>query len=119
MGKLTSNDQILLAYYVYNFIVENKEEALKELKDTVTDSLPDFDKIIAELLEEGWMSNENEELGITNEGILHIDSILHIQSYATERNKLAYVKDSLLINEIELSPPALKEYIHKHIGIEK
>ncbi|MEI4770666.1 hypothetical protein WAX74_13605 [Psychrobacillus sp. FJAT-51614] len=118
MGKLTSYDQILLAYYVYNFIVENKEEALQQLNYTAQDRLPGFDKTIEKLLDEGWMSNNNENLGITNEGILHIDSILHIQSYATERNKLSYVKDSLLINEIELSSPTLKEYIYKHVGIE-
>lgn len=114
MERLTVKEQTLLAYYVCNFLEKGSEISLaKVLKDGLGERLS---AVQEELTKKGLLSKEDKM--ITNEGILYIDNTLHIQSYATERNKLAYVKDSLQINEIELSEPAFKQYIHENIGIE-
>lgn len=115
MERLTVKEQTLLAYYVCNFLERGSDISLsKVLKEGLGDRLSTIQK---ELTQKGLLSKEDKM--ITNEGILYMDNTLHIQSDATERNKLAYVKDSLQINEIELSEPALKQYIHQNIGIEE
>lgn len=116
MGKLAEKEQILLAYYVCNFLEKNDENA-NELGEVLTTALGDnLTSIQGKLNEQGLLSDHDRL--ITNEGILYIDNILHIQSDAVERNKLAYVKDNLMTYEIELSVPEIKEYIHKHVEIE-
>ncbi|TQR21660.1 hypothetical protein [Psychrobacillus vulpis] len=119
MGRLTIKEQILLAYYVYNF-EEDSEESMKELEGVIDSIQNGHKEVLYELEREGLISRaqEDNKRRITNEGILYIDNILNIQSYAIEGNKLAYVKDSLLINEIDISADPLKEYIYQHVGIE-
>lgn len=116
MGRLVEKEQILLAYYVCNFLEKNGKNA-EELGEVLTKALGDKLTSIQEALNNKGLLSDHDQM-ITNEGILYIDNILHIQSDAVERNKLAYVKDNLLTYEIELSVPEIKEYIHKHIGIE-
>ncbi|WP_424513959.1 hypothetical protein [Psychrobacillus psychrotolerans] len=116
MGRLVEKEQILLAYYVCNFLEKNDKNA-EELGEVLTKALGDNLTSIQEALNNKGLLSDHDQM-ITNEGILYIDNILHIQSDAVERNKLAYVKDNLLTYEIELSVPEIKEYIHKHIGIE-
>lgn len=116
MGRLVEKEQILLAYYVCNFLEKNDKNA-DELGEVLTKALGDNLASIQEALNNKGLLSDHDQM-ITNEGILYIDNILHIQSDAVERNKLAYVKDNLLTYEIELSVPEIKEYIHKHIGIE-
>lgn len=116
MGRLVEKEQILLAYYVCNFL-EKSDKNADELGEVLTKALGDNLTSIQEALNNKGLLSDHDQM-ITNEGILYIDNILHIQSDAVERNKLAYVKDNLLTYEIELSVPEIKEYIHKHIGIE-
>jgi len=116
MGRLVEKEQILLAYYVCNFLEKNDKNA-EELGEVLTKALGDNLTSIQDALNNKGLLSDHDQM-ITNEGILYIDNILHIQSDAVERNKLAYVKDNLLTYEIELSVPEIKEYIHKHIGIE-
>lgn len=116
MGRLVEKEQILLAYYVCNFLEKNDKNA-EELGEVLTKALGDNLTSIQEALNNKGLLSDHDQM-ITNEGILYIDNILHIQSDAVERNKLAYVKDNLLTYEIELSVPKIKEYIHRHIGIE-
>lgn len=116
MGRLVEKEQILLAYYVCNFLEKNDKNA-EELGQVLTEALGDNLTSIQEALNKKGLLSDHDRM-ITNEGILYIDNILHIQSDAVERNKLAYVKDNLLTYEIELSVPEIKEYIHKHVGIE-
>lgn len=116
MGKLLEKEQVLLAYYVCNFLVknENNEGELREaLKSALGDNLS---RIQTELNDKGLLSDHDQM--ITNEGILYLDNILHIQSDAVERNKLAYVKDNLQTYDIELTLSEVKKYIYKHVGIE-
>lgn len=116
MGKLIEKEQILLAYYVCNFLEKNDENA-NELGEVLTKALGEnLNSIQADLNDKGLLSDHDRM--ITNEGILYIDNILHIQSDAVERNKLAYVKANLLTYEMELSIPEIREYIHRHVGIE-
>lgn len=116
MGKLVEKEQVLLAYYVCNFLEKNdKNEG--ELSEVLNNALgEDLTGIQTELNDKGLLSDHDRM--ITNEGILYLDNILHIQSDAVERNKLAYVKDNLQTYNIELTVPEIKEYIHKHVGIE-
>ena len=116
MGKLVEKEQILLAYYVCNFL-EKDERNAEELGEVLTRALGDNLTSIQGTLNEKGLLSDHDQM-ITNEGILYIDNILHIQSDAVERNKLAYVKDNLLTYEIEFSIPEIKEYVHKHVGIE-
>ena len=117
MDKLSKKEQTLLAYYICNFLKE-KGETQNELGEALKKGLGEELASVQEALQkEGLLGNSNHM--ITNEGILYIDNILHIQSYATEGNKLAYVKDSLLINEMEIFVDELKEYIHKHVKIDE
>ena len=116
MGKLLEKEQILLAYYVCNFL-EKDERNAEELGEVLTRALGDNLTSIQGTLNEKGLLSDHDEM-ITNEGILYIDNILHIQSDAVERNKLAYVKDNLLTYEIEFSIPEIKEYIYKYVGIE-
>lgn len=120
MGKLTLKEQVLLAYYIYNFL-EETVASMQELEGVIKSGLKDdYTKIVEELEKEELVNNSQEDgkERITNKGIMYMDNILHIQSEATERNKLSYVKDSLLINEMVFSIELLKEYIHKHVGID-
>ncbi len=116
MGKLAKREQILLAYYVCNFLEKNDENA-NELGEVLTTALGDNLTSIQGILNEQGLLSDHDRM-ITNEGILYIDNILHIQSDAVEGNKLAYVKDNLMTYEIELSVPEIKEYIHKNVEIE-
>ena len=116
MGKLVEKEQILLAYYVCNFL-DKKDENENELGEVLTRALGENLTSIQGALNEKGLLSDHDRM-ITNEGILYIDNILHIQSDAVEGNKLAYVKDNLLTYEIELSVPEIKEYIHKNVGIE-
>ncbi|MFJ8063575.1 hypothetical protein ACIQYS_02960 [Psychrobacillus sp. NPDC096426] len=119
MEKLTLKEQVLLAYYIYNFLEDN-EQAIMELEHVLQDSLQEnYAKAVEELEHEGLVNSEKEDdkERITNEGVLYIDNILHIQSESTDGNKLAHVKDSLLIYEISFTVEKLKEYIYKHLGI--
>ncbi|TQR16319.1 hypothetical protein [Psychrobacillus soli] len=121
MGKLTLKEQVLLAYYVYNFLEEN-EQTMLELENVLQDSLQEnYAKAVKELKQEGLVDNakEDDKERITNEGVLYIDNILHIQSESTDGNKLAYVKDNLLIYEIAFSEEKLKEFIYKHVAIDQ
>ncbi|SES30747.1 hypothetical protein [Psychrobacillus sp. OK032] len=119
MGKLTIKEQVLLAYYINNFL-EESEQAMMELEHVLRDSLQEnYVKAVEELQEEGLVDSakEDEKERITNEGVLYIDNILHIQSESTDGNKLAHVKDNLLIYEIAFTVENLKEYIYKNVGI--
>ncbi|QFG00668.1 hypothetical protein PB01_18750 [Psychrobacillus glaciei] len=120
MGTLTLKEQVLLAYYTYNFL-EEKAASMQELENTLKNALQnEYTKTLEDLKREGLVNNSQDDgkERTTNEGILYMDNTLHINSDATERNKLAYVKDSLLINEMVFSNGTLKEYIHKHVGID-
>ena len=117
MEKLTEKEQVLLAYYVYNFL-EKKDKNEEELKSALHQGVKDgLQGVQKELVQDGFLKEQEQE--ITNEGSLHIDSILHIQSYATERNKLAYIKDSLQINEIEFTIEPIRDYIYKNVEMDK
>ena len=116
LGKLVEKEQVLLAYYVCNFIDKNAEN-VDELGEYLTRAFGDNLTEIQETLNEKGLLSDHDRM-ITNEGILYIDNILHIQSDAVERNKLAYMKDNLLTYEIELSVPEIREYVYKHVGIE-
>lgn len=121
MAKLTLKEQILLAYYVYNFL-DDTEQSMKELENVLKASLQgNYTEAKEELKQEGLVNHipEEDKVNITNEGVLYIDNILHIQSESTDGNKLAYVKDSLLTYEIGITEEKLKKYIYKHIGIEQ
>lgn len=116
MGKLAEKEQTLLAYYVCNFL-EKSDRNIDDLGDVLKKALGNsLATIQGELNDRGLVSDHDRM--ITNEGILYLDNLLHIPSDAVERNKLAYVKDNLLTYEIELSVQEIKEYIHKHVGIE-
>ncbi|MFJ5770529.1 hypothetical protein [Psychrobacillus sp. NPDC093180] len=119
MAKLTLKEQVLLAYYIYNFL-EDTEHAMKELENVLQDSLQEnYAKSVEELQREGLVDSakEDNKERITNEGVLYIDNILHIQSESTDGNKLAHVKDNLLTYEIVFTVEKLKEYIYKNVGI--
>lgn len=119
MGKLTLKEQVLLAYYIYNFLKDN-EQAMMELEHVLQDSLQEnYAKAVEELEQEGLVdrAKEDDKEHITNEGVLYIDNILHIQSESTDGNKLAHVKDNLLIYEITFTEEKLKEYVYKYVGI--
>ncbi|GGA38481.1 hypothetical protein [Psychrobacillus lasiicapitis] len=119
MAKLTLKEQVLLAYYIYNFL-EDTEQAMRELENILQDSLQENHvKSVEELQREGLVdsSKEDGKERITNEGVLYINNILHIQSESTDGNKLAHVKDSLLTYEIAFTEETLKEYIYKNVGI--
>lgn len=119
MAKLTLKEQVLLAYYIYNFL-EDTEQATRELENVLQDSLQEnYAKSVEELQQEGLVASakEDNKERITNEGVLYIDNILHIQSESTDGNKLAHVKDNLLTYEIAFTETKLKEYIYKNVGI--
>lgn len=118
MAKLTVKEQILLAFYALNF-QEDKDVPIKELTDILDRDVDDASQLIGELEGKGLVGyiEGDDKQSITNEGIIYIDNILHVHSEATERNKLTYVKNSLLINEIELSVLQLRKYINKYVGI--
>ncbi|MDI2585735.1 hypothetical protein OR571_00950 [Psychrobacillus sp. NEAU-3TGS] len=119
MAKLALKEQVLLAYYIYNFL-EDTEQAMRELENVLQDSLQEnYAKSVEELQQEGLVDSakEDNKERITNEGVLYIDNILHIQSESTDGNKLAHVKDNLLTYEIAFTEEKLKEYIYKNVGI--
>ena len=72
MGKLTLKEQVLLAYYIYNFIEDN-EQSMIELEQVLQDSLQEnHAKALEELKQEGLVDStkEDNKQRITNEGVL-------------------------------------------------
>lgn len=120
MGNLTTMEQVLLAYYINNFL-EETDTSMQKLETVLKDSLQDdYEETIISLEQKGLVNKaqEDDKERITNEGILFIDNIIHMQSDANENNKLAYIKDNLLTYEIGFTIEGLKRYVYDQVGIE-
>ncbi|MCP3762266.1 hypothetical protein NLX67_07675 [Domibacillus sp. A3M-37] len=127
MGKkLPIKEQVLLAYYV-QYYLENKPDVMYELHERMSENMEPavYEIAMNDLFDQGLINglekirHYDETDGqiikpmITNEGILYINNVLNIQSYASDGNKLEYVKNSLTTSGLELSIPIIAEYINE------
>ncbi|OES45199.1 hypothetical protein [Domibacillus iocasae] len=127
MGKkLPIKEQVLLAYYV-QYYLENKPAVMYELHERMSENMKPavYEIAMNDLFDQGLINglekirHYDETDGqiikpmITNEGILYINNILNIQSYASDGHKLEYVKNSLTTSGLELSIPIIEEYVNE------
>ncbi|GLY10785.1 hypothetical protein [Bacillus badius] len=130
METLTEREQVTLAYYV-QYYLGNDPNDIAELHRMMTEGMPSYPSIMEQLTREGMLNgmdaipsapveNGGDKITIpmiTHKGILYIDSILNIQSYAVEGNKLSYIKNSLLTNNLQLSVDVIAAYVKEETGI--
>ncbi|KMY53349.1 hypothetical protein AC623_04565 [Bacillus sp. FJAT-27231] len=131
METLTEREQVILAYYV-QYYLGNDPNHIAELHKLMMEGMPSYPERMEQLTKEGLLNgtevipsvpieNGGDKITqpmITNKGILYIDNILNIQSYAVEGNKLSYIKNSLLTNNLQLSVDAISAYVKTAVGIE-
>jgi len=124
--KLPVAEQVLLAYYV-QYYLHNKPNVMYELHERMSENMKPavYEIAMNELFDQGLINglekirHYDETDGhvikpmITNEGILYINNILNIQSYASDDNKLQYVQNSLSTSGLELSVPVIADYIQE------
>ncbi|WP_046176020.1 hypothetical protein [Domibacillus indicus] len=124
--KLPVKEQVLLAYYV-QYYLNNKPEVMYELHERMSENMEPAVYEIAmndlfdhELINGLEKIRRYDETGgrvikpmITNKGILYINSVLNIQPYASDGDKLQYVKNSLATSGLELSVPVIAEYVNE------
>ncbi|KAB7705571.1 hypothetical protein F9802_13610 [Bacillus aerolatus] len=132
MEKLTIKEQVVLAYYV-QYYLGNDPNIMAELHEILTEGMDTaaYETSLARLAEEGLLNgtdaiplspieNGGDKITqpmITNKGIMHIDNILDIQSYAVEGNKLSYIKNSILTNNLDLSVDVIAAFVKKAVEI--
>lgn len=131
METLTEREQIVLAYYV-QYYLGNDPNDIAELHKLMTEGMPSYPSLMEQLTEQGLLNgtkvipsapieNGGDKITkpmITNKGILYINNILNIQSYAVEGNKLSYIKNSLLTNNLQLSVVPIASYVKTAVGIQ-
>ncbi|MFK2826416.1 hypothetical protein QYG89_12200 [Bacillus sp. B190/17] len=131
MEKLTEEEQIVLAYYI-QYYQGNDPNDIAEMHEILTKGMPSYPSLMNELAEEKLLNgseaipsspveNGREKMTkpmITNKGVMHIDNILDIQSYAVEKDKLSYIKSSILTNDLELSSDVIEAYVKTSLQIQ-
>ncbi|WP_100332230.1 hypothetical protein [Bacillus xiapuensis] len=126
MEKLSTTEQVLLAYYV-QYYVENTAEALESLQNRLRQGMDssEYEQAISLLAEAGLVNGTSKdedkrfEPMITNKGVLFIETLLQIQSYAVETRKLLYVKNSLLTSHLQLTNNVISDYIKQAIQLQE
>ncbi|KKB36655.1 hypothetical protein [Bacillus thermotolerans] len=127
MEEMNLREQIVLTYYIH-YYVDNDPNTMAELHHALSEELGEtYTETLEELKEEGLVNglealpDSYVEQGaekitkpmLTNKGVMLIENILDIHSYAVERDKLSYIQNNLERNSIRLTVQTLKNYLEK------
>ncbi len=122
MEELQKKEQVLMAYYA-QFYKGAKLEEVQQLNRNLSDGMGEdqYKDVMQELMDEGLVHGiekveEQEKEGIdtpmaTNEGMLYINNVLNLQSYAVEDHQLDYLQKNLETSHLKLTIEPVKAYI--------
>lgn len=125
MKELQVKEQIMLAYYAQYFQGASAEE-IKKLDERLSEGIGgEYADALKELQEEGLVNGlekvmNDEEEGLdtpmaTNEGMLYVNNVLNLQSYAVEEHQLDYLKRNLETSHLNFTLGTVEEYIREVI----
>lgn len=126
MRELEDKEQILMAYYA-QYYRQSTTDDVKALDERLSQEIGKerYDKAMDELKEQGLVigmeeveQRSKEEVPTpmaTNEGMLFINDVLNLQSYAVEDHQLDYLENNLETSGLELTLEPVKAYIQESI----
>lgn len=127
MKELQDKEQILMAYYAQYYKGASAEEVLqldKRLSEEIGEER--YQAAMKELKEEGLIfgieevEKRQKEEGTdspmaTNEGMLYVNDVLNLQSYAVEEHQLDYLENNLKTSNLEFTLGPVENYIKETI----
>lgn len=129
MKELEEKEQILLAYYTQYYKGATLKE-IKQLDERLSEEIGEerYTEAMKALQDEGLIFGmekveEREKEGVdspmaTNEGMLYINDVLNLQSYAVEDHQLGYLENNLKTSGLELTLESVKSYVYETINEE-
>ncbi|MDN3449032.1 hypothetical protein QMA09_02450 [Planococcus sp. APC 3906] len=129
MAELMDKEQVLMAYYA-QYYREASTDEVRKLDARLSEGLGEarYAELMEELIDEGLAIGmaeveKREQQGspapmATNEGMLYINNVLNLQSYAVEENQLDYLQNHLETSGLELTLEPVKSYIQEVIDKE-
>ena len=128
MEKMQDKEQILMAYYAQYFKGATLSD-IKQLDKRLAEGIGEerYHAAMDELTEEGSVFGmkrveaRKKEDGLdspmaTNEGMLIINDVLNLQSYAVEDHQLDYLENALETSGLEFTLKPVEEYIMETIN---
>lgn len=129
MAELMDKEQVLMAYYA-QYYREASTDEVRKLDARLSEGLGEarYAELMEELIDEGLAIGmeeveKREQQGspapmATNEGMLYINNVLNLQSYAVEEHQLDYLQNHLETSGLELTLEPVKSYIEEVIDKE-
>lgn len=126
MKELEDKEQVLMAYYTQYYKGATLED-IKQLDRRLSQEIGEerYAEAMKALEEEGLIYGlekveEREKEGVdspmaTNEGMLYINDVLNLQSYAVEDHQLDYLENNLKTSNLEFTLEPVKNYIYETI----
>lgn len=129
MAELMDKEQVLMAYYA-QYYREASTDEVRKLNARLSEGLGEarYAELMEELIDEGLAIGmeeveKREQQGspapmATNEGMLYINNVLNLQSYAVEEHQLDYLQNHLETSGLELTLEPVRSYIQEVIDKE-
>lgn len=127
MKELQDKEQLLMAYYAQYYKGAASQE-VKQLDKRLSEAIGEerYQAAMKELEEEGLIvgmeevEKRQQEEGTdspmaTNEGMLYINNVLNLQSYAVEEHQLDYLENNLKTSGLKFTLQPVEDYIKKTI----
>ena len=126
MKELEDKEQVLMAFYTQYYKGAGYDD-LKQLDQHLTQEIGEerYSAAIKELESEGLIFGmeqveAREKAGedspmATNEGMLYVNDILNLQSYAVEDHQLDYLENNLKTSNLKFTLEPVETYIYKSI----
>ena len=126
MKELEDKEQVLMAYYTQYYKGATLED-IKQLDRRLSQEIGEerYAEAMKALEEEGLIYGlekveERDKEGVdspmaTNEGMLYINDVLNLQSYAVEDHQLDYLENNLKTSNLEFTLEPVKNYIYETI----
>ena len=127
MKELQDKEQILMAYYAQYYKGVSAEE-VKQLDQRLSDGIGEerYQAAMKELKEEGLIfgieevekrqkEEDTDSPMATNEGMLYVNDVLNLQSYAVEEHQLDYLENNLKTSGLEFTLKPVEDYIMETI----
>ncbi|MBB5181467.1 hypothetical protein HNQ44_002932 [Planomicrobium koreense] len=129
MAELMDKEQVLMAYYA-QYYREASTDEVRKLDARLSEGLGEarYAELMEELIDEGLaigmaeVEKREQQASpapmATNEGMLYINNVLNLQSYAVEEHQLDYLQNHLETSGLELTLEPVKSYIQEVIDKE-
>ena len=127
MKELQDKEQILMAYYAQYFKGATLED-IKQLDQHLSQGIGEerYAEAMKNLKDEGLIFGmekveEREKEGVdspmaTNEGMLYINDVLNLQSYAVEDSQLDYLENNLKTSGLKFTLEPAESYVYETIN---